>query len=70
MKEKRRKTNKFEEKKKEKRRKEGTHPRPIFYSLPLHRQKEQTTFLEAMQIELLIKNLKFRENENDDYNEM
>ena len=23
-----------------------------------------------MQIELLIKNLKFRENENDDYNEM
>ena len=24
----------------------------------------------AMQIELLIKNLKFRENENDDYNKM
>ena len=36
----------------------------------LFRAKAQTTFLEAMQIELLIKNLKFRENENDDYNEM
>ena len=34
------------------------------------RAKAQTTFLMAMQIELLIKNLKFRENENDDYNKM